>query len=172
MRIEPQVENTLLNLLKAKPFTQIYVSDLLEEAGICKGTFYKYYRDKYALLQRCFRNHYYGEIEAHSQNFDEFAFNTLVCFRKTPKIVLHAMIPGESESIYGYNARLFSERLASDRRAAGKTADGEPCGVFLRLYAENVTGLIFEWLGERGARKAEEMMAVIRGAMPRWLLEN
>lgn len=171
MKIEPQVENTLLNLLKSKPFTQIYVSELLAETGICKGTFYKYYRDKYALLQRCFQNRYYSEIAAHAENFEQFAFGTLSAFRKTPKIVLHAMVPEEAESLYGYNVRIFAERLSADLRARGHAAEGEFCGALMRLYAENVTRLIIEWLGDRGARKSEEIMLLIRGALPRGLSE-
>ena len=52
MKIEYYIESALLQFLKTKPIDSIRVIDLIEEIGICKGTFYKYYKDKYHLLFR------------------------------------------------------------------------------------------------------------------------
>ena len=46
------LKNTFLSLLEKKDITNIKVSKICEEAGINRGTFYRYYKNEYDLLQK------------------------------------------------------------------------------------------------------------------------
>lgn len=48
-KTKKRVIDVLFSLLYEKPFAKISVIDILEEADISKGTFYKYFVDKYEL---------------------------------------------------------------------------------------------------------------------------
>ncbi len=166
MRPERFLEAELLNRLKTKPVTQIYVSDLIAGVGICKATFYKYYCDKYDLLQKCFYHEFYEEILAHAATFEQFAAASLSAFRKSPKTVVHAMICEDPSSIFSYHSGLVKSFLVRDRIAAGKETEGEFTGEILRIYADDVTRATVEWLSAPKLVSAEERMRLIRGLFP------
>ena len=156
-------------MLKTKPVTQIYVSHIIEEVGICKGTFYKYYRDKYDLLQKCFYHEYYAEILEHAETFEQFAVGCLNAFRKVPKIARHAMTE-DRDSVFGYHSRLSYEYLLKDRERQGKETEGEFCVYLLKFYADSATQIMVDRLGSPHMGQTEEIMRLIRGAMPQALL--
>ena len=47
--------NAMFKLLSQKPFEDISVVDICEEAMVPRATFYNYFEDKYALLEYCIR---------------------------------------------------------------------------------------------------------------------
>lgn len=169
MKIERYVESVLLGLLKTKPMSQIYVSKIIDDVGICKGTFYKYYCDKYDLLQKCFFHEYYDEVLSESETFEQFVLNSLAAFRKSPKVVLHAMTAEDSNSIFGYHSKLVYEYIVKDRIAQGKPTEGEFYEYVMHFYANSVTQIFVDWLGAPKLSAPEEVMRIVRGMLPRAL---
>lgn len=165
MKIEYFVENALLSMLKTKPITQIFVSNLIEEVGICKGTFYKYYNDKYDLLRKCFYNAYYRKIIERSETFEQFAGHCLKEFRKAPNIVLHAMEYEGFDSLFEFHNQLLSDYIVKDRAKAGQETE-EKYAEIIRFYARGVTQLTCDWLSDTHGRQVEEMMELIREIAP------
>lgn len=49
---EAAIINAYLRLLRFKPYDKVRVRDVLEESGVVRSTFYKYFEDVYALLDR------------------------------------------------------------------------------------------------------------------------
>lgn len=49
-------------MLYEKPFNKISVIDILTEADVSKGTFYKYFQDKYELAKELIEN-YFSQLE-------------------------------------------------------------------------------------------------------------
>lgn len=45
------LKKTMHKLMKEKSFTSITVKELCEKAGVSRRSFYRYYMDKYELLQ-------------------------------------------------------------------------------------------------------------------------
>lgn len=166
MNTERFLEETLLSLLKQKPVTRIFVSEILGEVGVCKATFYKHYCDKYDLLQKSFYHAYYEEILAHAESFEQFTQLSLAAFRRTPKVVLHAMAEEDPSSLFGYHCALLQRFLAKDRRAAGKETEGEPYASLSRFYARCVTQVTAEWLSAPRPAPADETLRLIKGLFP------
>ena len=81
MKIEFFLENTLLGLLKTKSIDNIHVKDIISELGICKGTFYKYYQDKYDLVVHVFENKFYRQLDGIT-TWDDFLVGSLAAFRR------------------------------------------------------------------------------------------
>lgn len=160
MNTERFLERALLDFLKTKTVTQIFVSDLLKEVGVCKATFYKHYCDKYDLLQKCFQNAYYSEILAHAENFEQFVSLTLSAFRKSPKVVLHAMPPEDPSGLFGYHCQLVSGFL---RRSGGTNEERERT---IRVYARTVTEVTVDWLSAPRLAPAEEVVRLVRSLYP------
>lgn len=55
-RSKRDLRNALMELLKERPFDKITVTDICKKATINKMTFYKYYQDKYTLLDDCIKS--------------------------------------------------------------------------------------------------------------------
>lgn len=49
--------NAIETLVLEKPFSQITVQNILDEAEVSRGTFYKYYKDKYDLANSYYESH-------------------------------------------------------------------------------------------------------------------
>ncbi len=47
---------SFMDLIVLKDFRKVTISDILEEAGISKGTFYKHFQDKYDLLLQAYES--------------------------------------------------------------------------------------------------------------------
>lgn len=55
-RSKRDLRNALMELLKEQSFDKITVTDICKKAMINKMTFYKYYQDKYTLLDDCIKS--------------------------------------------------------------------------------------------------------------------
>lgn len=55
-RSKRDLRNALIELLKERSFDKITVTDVCKKAMINKMTFYKYYQDKYTLLDDCIKS--------------------------------------------------------------------------------------------------------------------
>ncbi|MGM9525036.1 MAG: TetR family transcriptional regulator [Peptococcaceae bacterium] len=51
-KTENDIREAFLKLLRKKEFSQVSVSNIVEQAGINRSTFYAHYMDKYELLER------------------------------------------------------------------------------------------------------------------------
>ncbi len=169
MKIEFYLENELLNMLKTRPVTQIYVSNLIERVGVCKGTFYKYYCDKYDLLQKCFYNNFYREIIEKSDSTKEFLKGCLTAFRASPKVVLHAMDSDEPNSLSSYNNKLVFGYVERDRVKLGKPVEGDFYTNIINFFSQNVTQIFISWLAGGCVNSNDEVMDFIAGMVPRAL---
>lgn len=49
---EGRIQQALIKLLSEQDFQQVTVQDIITKAGIARGTFYRYYLDKFDLLNR------------------------------------------------------------------------------------------------------------------------
>ncbi len=165
MRIEPVVEGALIALLRQKPVSRIHVSDLIEQSGICKGTFYKYYCDKYDLLQKCFRHLCYDRA-LENETLESFLMQLLHDFRKNAKAVLNAMPEGDVNSLFQYNSELVYGYLVKDRAAAGMPVEGEDIEYAMRFYSRAVTRIVADWLADPRLAPPEKLMETVRGMMP------
>lgn len=58
-KTKKRVIDVLFSLLYEKPFSKISVIDILEEADISKGTFYKYFVDKYELAKDSVESYFF-----------------------------------------------------------------------------------------------------------------
>lgn len=164
MKVEAFVESTLLSMLKHKTVTQIYVAKIIEEVGICKGTFYKYYCDKYDLLEKCFNKTYYRNASS-AGSLDEFLAVCLPAFRRTPKVVLHAMPESDPDSIFSYHSRLLYGYIAQDVGIAPAGAEAR-IEYAMHFYADSITRMTAEWLASSAPVPPEKLIECIHDMKP------
>lgn len=57
MTVKQKIAYTFEKLLVAKSFDEITVSSVIEASGISRGTFYRYFKDKYDIVDYSIKNH-------------------------------------------------------------------------------------------------------------------
>lgn len=145
MKTEQYIQDALMELLKKKPIDGISVSEILNIAGTCKGTFYKYYRDKYDLLYDCFSKTFYEELTSKIIFFKDFIKELLLIFEKNSAVVLNAFDSVDLNSIRYYNEKIMADYLYSETNNKNSLSS-EQFSFALRLGAENVTDIMIDWL--------------------------
>jgi len=57
MNFEKYIARTMLQQLNKKAFEDITVQSILDECEVARSTFYRYFKDKYDLMNRCYLIH-------------------------------------------------------------------------------------------------------------------
>lgn len=166
MKIEFYLESTLLDLLKRHPIDSIRVTDIIVETGICKGTFYKYYQDKYDLLLRTFERSFYDEIRKDCTDTEQFLKNCLRVFHREPLSVVNAFCSQDLNSIRSYQENLMRTFVNEDMRKIGMKPSDKRYSFARDLYIRNVSDIIIDWL-RRDCQESEiEVCRTIRNIVP------
>jgi len=73
MRTRQILLDAVKTLLEKHQFDDITVQDILNEAGVSRGTFYKYFTDKYDIVNTYFKDHISKEMicKYNGENYDE-----------------------------------------------------------------------------------------------------
>ncbi len=162
MKIEYYIETTLLQYLKTKPIDSIRVIDLIDEIGICKGTFYKYYKDKYHLLVCCFQKYYYDDILSGAEDWESFVLRSLNTFRKTPSVFLNAFDSQDINSLRNYHEELMGKYFLPSEPSE---AD-EYFRYSVEVFAHVTTDIVIEWLKNKCADSGQLLMKRMKAIMP------
>lgn len=166
MNMKKYFEQGMLTLLEHKSIDSITVSEIVEEVGSCKGTFYKHYIDKYHLCCQSLQNYIYCDISRETKNWEEFVMQCLSVFEKHDKVILHAFDSEDINSAKNYYKQLLSEFLV--KNYVGGEGDRFPAmnSLAISLYCANVTELTFQWLAGGCKEKKEEIFRTICAVMP------
>lgn len=166
MNMKKYFELGMLKLLEQKSIDEITVSELIEEVGSCKGTFYKHYVDKYDLCCKCIKNHYYGKIPNNMENWEEFVMQSLVVFEGAPKVIVHAFKSVDVNSVRRYHESLVRETLTRQFINSGGDISSEINVASISLWATSVTDITYNWLKDGRPQTKEEIITLLRAVMP------
>ncbi len=165
MKIEFFLENTLMDLLKTKSIDSIHVKDIIAELGICKGTFYKYYQDKYDLVVHVFENKFFHDLHAIT-SWEEFIIRSLTAFRRAPDIVYNAMLSGDINSIANYYERHIKKLFLAGRAERNLDVEGREIEYAVNILTRLVRETVMVWLKGGCVEAEEEVLAMIKHLMP------
>lgn len=164
MNTKKYIEATLLELLRAKSIDKIKVNEIIRVVGTCKGTFYKYYRDKYELLISCFRNNYYNELTGKADNWEDFVMGCLSAFEKVSGVVVNAFDSRDVNSVRYYHEHLITEYLKKELKKHGEPTKTEAFTV--NVCAIAYTDIMLNWLNGSIKGSKEQIISCMKAAMP------
>ena len=165
--------NALANLLKAKAFEEIKVSDICSEALINRSTFYDHYNDKYELLVD-FINSEKQLLEEHL-NQNEQNLNTKAYYLEMIKLLLDH-IENQKDLYYSIliNNRnsivmdIFMDVITKDveKRVKNELPNKIPSEIITKFYIGAVVNIGMEWLKNNSKYTKEEMFSFINTLIP------
>ena len=106
-KTEKKLVHAMLELMKKKPFEKIHVNEICELSRVHRTTFYKYFSDKYELLDLCVKSiagilNYNQQLDNASVDYKEYYMNA------TEKIL----------EIIASNKKIFKSLLSSSENAS------------------------------------------------------
>ena len=166
MNMKKHFEQGMLSLLERKSIDSITVSEIIEEVGSCKGTFYKHYIDKYHLCCQSLQNYIYCDISKETKSWEEFVLRCLSAFEKHDKVILHAFDSEDINSAKNYYKQLLAEFFVKEYAGGEENSSLTVNSLAINLYCTNVTELTIKWLAGGCKEKKEEVLRIIRAVMP------
>ncbi len=167
---------SLLKLMKDKPFEEIKVSDICEQALINRSTFYSHYQDKYELFSSYIDNlksSLTKELEKNSNisNSKEYYIEMVSLFLNhvsEKKQVYRAIMQQNRNSIIMdmiYNA--FNEDIAKKIEFdENKNHENIPSNFIATFYLGAVASVVMKWLTNENKYTKKELLNYLEVLIP------
>ncbi|MDO4338528.1 MAG: TetR/AcrR family transcriptional regulator C-terminal domain-containing protein [Eubacteriales bacterium] len=153
--------NTLLDLLKSKPFPKITVNELCEKSMIVRSTFYLHFQDKYELLAYCL-DKTSKELEALMETHEpkDFFVVLLSNFQEKEKIFFNIFETELNAELLEMFYQFFSRYITlvlEEKLARGALLPG-PVESVTAFYVSGLVGMTLRWI-KSGYKLSKETLA-------------
>ncbi len=153
-----KIEQSLIELLKSKPLTQITVSDICKKACLNRSTFYANYSDIYDLADKI-REHLENEINTlyetgHTDKFYSDDFLKLFCHIKDNQPLYNIYFK------LGYDNN-YKVIFHGDTQAL-KYFPQSHIEYHVEFFRHGFNAIVKKWLGNGCTESPEEMAEIIR----------
>lgn len=161
--------DALKKMVEKKPLSRITVTDLAEECGINRHTFYYHFKDIYDLLEWIYVNEVEKAImeDGIPQNWEEWFRRFFSYAQKNKRLIMSAYESVQKDYLlrfmYRYSVRIVShviDDLAEDLRLSPKQSK-----FIIDFYAYAFEGIIFSWIGEGMKQDPEELIKMLGAVM-------
>ena len=165
------LETSLKNLLLKKPLNKITVSDITEDCGINRMTFYYHFKDIYDLVEwTCVEDASRALDEKKTYDTWEQGFVQIFeAVLANKPFIMNVYRCVSRERVEKYLNQLTDGLLMGviEERAACMTVRDEDKGFIARVYSYIFVGLMLDWVGNNMKDDPEELVerlaVVIRG---------
>ena len=144
------IVDTFVALLNKEPFDKITVTDIVNECGINRNTFYYYYQDMYALVDEMFRAETQRMINEHREyaNWAD-GFMEATRFMRENKTAIYHLYTSINrdrleEYIFGVAQTTVTEYIK--KQAEGLDVPERDIEDLSVLYTVSLEGMAIEWL--------------------------
>lgn len=165
MNMKKHFELGMMHLLESKSIDSITVGELIEEVESSKGSFYKYYLDKYSLCCAALQSYVYNQISV-DVDWETFIAQCLTAFQNNAKVMNHAFDSKDINSARNHYENYLSQKLMCEFSKNGGNAALEINCLTIKLYSYAVTELISRWLASGCEDDKEEVFRLICAAAP------
>ena len=167
------LEQSLKNLLLKKPLTKITVSDIAEDCGINRMTFYYHFKDIYDLVEwSCLEDA--RQALAEKKTYDTWQQGFLQIFeavRKNKPFIMNVYRCVHREQVERYLSPLVDNLLLDiiEKAAAESALRDEDKQFIAQVYSYIFIGLMLDWIRddmrEEPEKIVERLAKLIRGSM-------
>ena len=167
------IEQSLKNLLLKKPLTKITISDISEDCGINRMTFYYHFKDIYDLVEWVCLEDARQALEE-KKTYDTWQQGFVQIFeavRENRPFVMNVYRCVHREQVEKYLKPLVDSLLLGviNEEAAGMTVRDEDKAFIAQVYSYMFVGLMLDWIRD-DMREDPEMLVgrlatVIRGSV-------
>jgi AcrR family transcriptional regulator len=170
LRTRKKIRTALYQLVEAKGFSNISITDISVKAGINRGTFYLHYKDKYDLLEKI-ENEILEELARYITSADiqkPFPFIlSLFEYLRENGLLIKAILGPNGDPLFSGKLKFFIE-FNLFKQTLSKELNKEyaliPAEYFFAYLLSAYLGVVEKWL-EGGMEQSSEEMAMIITSM-------
>ena len=169
------LRESLIVLMKDKPFEEIKISDVCNKALINRSTFYAHYEDKYELLVDTIN--YYKEKLTNSLEKNNNIFNTKEFYLELIRLILENI--SQEKNFYcqlftnNHNSILMDILEDSIMKDINKRVSlnqintkNIPPTIYIKYYLGAVTNVCIEWLNNQNHYTEKEIISYLDKLLP------
>lgn len=168
---------SLKNLLLQKPLTKITISDIAEDCGISRMTFYYHFKDIYDLVEWTCQEDAARALEGKKtyDTWQEGFLNIFHAVQANKAFIMNVYRCVSRERIEQYLNPLIHSLILGvvEEKSAGMRASGEDKRFIANFYEYAFIGVMLEWIGggmkEDPALLVERTSRVVHGSVLRAL---
>ena len=165
------LEQSLKNLLRKKSLAHITVTDITEDCGISRMTFYYHFKDVYDLVEWACREDASRALEGkkHYDNWQEGFLQIFEAVRENKVFILNVYHSVSREQIENYLFSLTFDLLKGvvDEEAKGMTVREEDKIFIANTYKYAFVGVMLDWINRDMLQDPKEIIEaldkVVRG---------
>ena len=167
------LEQSLKNLLREKPLSKITVTDITEDCGISRMTFYYHFKDIYDLVEwACMEDA--AKALANKKTYDTWQQGFVQIFhavRENKVFVMNVYRCVSREQVEKYLVPLTDQLIMGviTERAAGMTVREADQQFIAQVYSYAFVGIMLDWIRDDMRADPEELVnrlaMVIRGGI-------
>lgn len=166
--------NTLMELMKAKSFEEIKVSDICNAALINRSTFYAHYNDKYELLKDAIDNLKNSLIEelnknVKTSNTKEYYLEMIRLFLdhiENKRDIYSAIMINNRNSIMMDILSSVANNEVIKKMESSNVSTSVPSNIIAKFYLGGVLNLGIEWLRDSNKYTKEEIVKYLEILIP------
>lgn len=154
-----------------KTFDKITVKDIVNDCGLTKTTFYKYFRDKYDLVAWIYSNSaekIMSKIDADGYSWKNSLADGINYFFDNKEFLKNLMMnTGGQDSFINYVAN-FNIKILSDYIKRSQNFENLPTEIEIpvKIYCYGTTCMICEMLIKDFPVSVEKFISLLEGALP------
>lgn len=167
------LEQSLKNLLQQKPLSKITISDITEDCGISRMTFYYHFKDIYDLVERACAEDA-ARVLQNKKTYDTWQQGFVQIFhavRENKVFVMNVYRCVNREQVEKYLVPLTDQLIMGviTERAAGMTVREADQQFIAQVYSYAFVGIMLDWIRDDMRADPEELVnrlaMVIRGGI-------
>lgn len=156
------LEQSLKNLLLKKPLNKITISDIAEDCGINRMTFYYHFRDLYDLVEwACIEDAKKAlqQKKTHA-TWQEGFLQICYAIRENKPFIVNVYRCVHREQVERYLTPLTDQLLRAvvEEQSAGMKVREEDKAFIARVYSYSFIGLLLDWIREDMKEDPERMV--------------
>jgi probable dihydroxyacetone kinase regulator len=156
------LEQSLKNLLLKKPLNKITISDIAEDCGINRMTFYYHFKDIYDLVEwACMEDAAKALREKKTHDtWQEGLLQIYYAVRENKPFIMNVYRCVDREQVERYLKPLADQLLMDvvEEQAVGMTVREEDKAFIARVYSYAFVGLMLDWIGDDMKEEPEQLV--------------
>lgn len=156
------LEQSLKNLLLKKPLNKITISDIAEDCGINRMTFYYHFKDIYDLVEwACMEDAAKALREKKTHDtWQEGLLQIYYAVRENKPFIMNVYRCVDREQVERYLKPLADQLLMDvvEEQAVGMTVREEDKAFIARVYSYVFVGLMLDWVGDDMKEEPEQLV--------------
>ncbi|MDD6274718.1 MAG: TetR/AcrR family transcriptional regulator C-terminal domain-containing protein [Clostridiaceae bacterium] len=172
MNVKKIISTAFYELLQKYEIEEISVSQIVRAAEISKPTFYRYYRDKYDLLNQMFDVIFEPMREAErSVTWGEAMLQILTNLEQNLKFFQNGIKSEDRHSLRNYNMTCISEAITDMISRRGVDVHAPEIAFSIRSCAITHTAAVVGWVCDEHRMPKDQVVRLMKSSLPHNLYE-